>query len=116
MGKHNLYINHEEYKMKIKLSASTNMLLIQDMDKFRFIKSNEEYNVNYFVNYILPIIYQYRKNQNQKLKKKLLDKSLDKSSIDESVEEMNNFYFEDDMSYHNDVINLRISTKNMELF
>lgn len=116
MGKRNLYIDHEEYKMKIKLSASTNMLLLQDMDRFGFIKSNEEVNTNYFINYILPIIYQYREEQNQKLKKKLLDKSLVQSSIDEFIEEMNNFYFEDDISYHNEVINLRISNKNMELF
>lgn len=109
------FIDHEEYKIKIKLSSSTYMILLQDMDRFGFIKSNEEFNINSFINYILPIIYEYRNIKDNKLVE-LLSKSILLKELDVLVDKINYLFNEDDISYHNEIINLRISKKNMELF
>lgn len=115
MRKGYLLIDHEEYKVKVKLSASTNFLLQQDMFRFGFVKNNEEPNINYFINHILPIIYRYRKTQDNSLEKKL-SKICRQEVMYSLINELNSFYYEDTISYHNEIINLRISKKNMELF
>lgn len=114
--KRNPFIDHEEFKVKIKLSAGTNMLLQQDMFRFGFIKSNEEFNVNLFVNYLLPIMYKFRKSQNDMFKAKLSKRIQNEKQINDFIELANDFYYEDHASYHNETINLRISKKNMDLF
>lgn len=109
-------IDHEEYKVKIKVSDSTYFLLKQDMFRFGFIKTNEEANVNLFINYVLPIMYLFRLKQNDSLKSKLNNLNIKEDTIENIVETTNNFYNEDDISYHNEIINIRISTKNMDIF
>src|SRR5574344_1649762 len=45
------YIDHEEFKIKIKVSSSTNKLIQQDMFRFGYLKGNDELNPNLFLNH-----------------------------------------------------------------
>lgn len=115
-------IDHEQWKLKIKLSASTNYLINQDMYRFGFVKKNNIANSNYFLNRILPIIYSYRMKQDECflmiLEKKYLKMQDEYGEIEkkELIQQINDFYYEDEISYHEEEINLRISNDNMGLF
>lgn len=115
-------IDHEQWKLKIKLSSSTYNLINQDMYRFGFVKKNNIANTNYFINRILPIIYSYRMKQDERFLKILEKKFLNilsesnKISKKELIQQINNFYYEDEISYHEEEVNLRISNDNMDLF
>ena len=116
MTTRNILIDYEEYKIKVKISASTNFLIQQDMDRFGFFRTNKKkLNINSFINYILPIMYKYRQNKDNKLEKEISNNLIKNCNINEFIDKLNKLYY-DDISYHEETINLRISKSNIELF
>src|SRR5574344_834845 len=110
------YIDHEEFKIKIKISSSTNRLIQQDMFRFGYLKANEDLNPNLFLNHILPIMEKYRCLQDNRLKNQML-KHGDFDSCDQTlIDLMNKHYYEDYFDLCDEVINLRIAKENMEVF
>lgn len=109
------YIDHEEFKIKIKVSSSTNKLIQQDMFRFGYLKGNDELNPNLFLNHLLPIMEKYRRELNDKLRKKFT-KAKELKNIDDAIDLINNHYYEDHFDLCDEVINLRIAKENMKVF
>ena len=105
MTTRNILIDYEEYKIKVKISASTNFLIQQDMDRFGFFRTNKKkLNINSFINYILPIMYKYRQNKDNKLEKEISNNLIKNCNINEFIDKLNKQYY-DDISYHEETIN-----------
>lgn len=117
MNEINKYIiDHEEFKIKIRISTSVNLLIQQDMFKFGYLKKNHSLNPNLFLNHLLPIMDEYRNEKNSKLISKL-QKSNSMSYISEElINKINNILYEDYFDNCNEIINLRISKENMKIF
>lgn len=85
-------------------------------------KKNKIANTNSFINRILPIIYTFRKKQDDKFmnfldkKYSILKDQNGEINKNELIQEINKFYYEDDISYHEEEINLRIANNNMNMF
>lgn len=116
MVKRDKYIDHEEFKVKIRVSNSINILIQQDMFRFGYLKDNQELNPNLFLNRILPIMDKYRIERNGKLKNVLKKEKISNDLIDEQLDAINKHYYEDHFDSCDEIINLRISKENMKGF
>ncbi|MEG1506701.1 MAG: hypothetical protein RR478_04300 [Bacilli bacterium] len=116
MVKREKYIDHEDFKVKIKISSNTNTLLQQDMFRFGFLKANEKLNPNLFLNHILPIMDAYRQEEDDKLKSRLIKDKIINDIDEDGITSINNHYYEERFNLCDEVINLRISKENMAGF
>lgn len=109
-------IDHEEYKLKIKITKSSYILLRQDMWRFGYIRGENELNYNGFINTLIPKMYRYRKYHNKKLMK-VLQNYLGNEIDSDVIEIVNDAIYDDsDIGYFSEVMNLRISKENMKLY
>lgn len=116
MVKRDKYIDHEEFKIKIRVSSSLNILIQQDMFRFGYLKENKELNPNLFLNHLLPIMEEYRNERNEKLIIALQKEKSSTKLSDEQLNIINKNYYEDYLNSSDEVINLRISKENMKGF
>lgn len=115
-------IDFEQWKIKVSLSTSTNNVLLYDMFKYGFVKNNdtEKVNKNLFINKMLPRLFEYRQYRDKKFNK-LLDKIKLFNNIDEDTKILldfyiNDFFYNNDMSIHDEKIDIRVSKNNISFF
>lgn len=116
MVKRDKYVDHEEFKIKIRVSSSINILIQQDMFRFGYLKENQELNPNLFLNRMLPIMDKFRIERNRKIKKGLQKEKIITNLNNEQMDILNKYYYEDHFDSCDEIINLRISKENMKSF